>query len=95
MCWAFPQGEGPKVPSTMFERNLFLNPVIRITSVIMVFVDIKIASIVTGGREAPKAEGLYLYIITEGLTKQLTNIFVSICQPHPITETDTHQIFLG
>ena len=56
MCWAFPQGEGPKVPSTMFEINLFLNPVIRIT--IMVFVDIKIASIVTGGHEAPKAEGL-------------------------------------
>ena len=60
MCWAFPQGEGPKVPSTTFERNLFLNPVIRVTSVIMVFVDIKIASIVTGGREAPKAEGLYV-----------------------------------
>ena len=59
MCWAFPQGEGPKVPSTTFERNLFLNPVIRITSVIMVFVDIKIVSIVTGGREALKAEGLY------------------------------------
>ena len=58
MCWAFPQGEGLKVPSTTFERNLFLNPVIRITTVIMVFVDIKIASIVTGGCEAPKAEGL-------------------------------------
>ena len=42
----------------MFERNLFLNPVIRITTVIMLFVDIKIASIVTGGREVPKAEGL-------------------------------------
>ena len=27
---------------------------------IMVFVDTKIASIVTGGREAPKAEGLWL-----------------------------------
>ena len=60
MCWAFPQGEGPKVPSTMFERNLFLNPVIRIT--IMVFVDIKIASIVIGGREAPKAEGLFIWL---------------------------------
>ena len=60
MCWAFPQGEGPKVPSTMFERNLFLNPVIRITTAIMVFIDIKIVSIVTGGREAPKAEGLSL-----------------------------------
>ena len=47
MCWAFPQGKGPKVPSTTFERNLFLNPVIRITTVIMVFVDIKIVSIVT------------------------------------------------
>ena len=58
MCWAFPQGEGLKVLSTMFERNLFLNPVIRITTVIMVFVDIKIMSIVTGGREAPKAKGL-------------------------------------
>ena len=64
MCWAFPQGKGPKVPSTMFERNLFLNPVIRITTVIMVFVDIKIASIVTGGLEAPKAEGLYYKIIS-------------------------------
>ena len=63
MCWAFPQGEGPKVPSTMFKRNLFLNPVIRITTVIMVFVDIKIASIVTGGREAPKAEGLFIEIV--------------------------------
>ena len=42
----------------MFERNLFLNPVIRITTVIMVFVDIKIVSIVTGGHEAPKAKGL-------------------------------------
>ena len=52
------KGEGPKVPSTTFERNLFLNPVIRITTVIMVFVDIKIVSIVTGGHEAPKAEGL-------------------------------------
>ena len=59
MCWAFPQGKGPKVPSTMFERNLFLNPFIRITTVI--FVDIKIASIVTGGCKAPKAEGLSLY----------------------------------
>ena len=59
MCWAFPQGEGPKVPNTTFERNLFLNPVIRIRSVIMVFVGIKIASIVTGGCEAPKAEGLF------------------------------------
>ena len=59
MCWAFPQGEGPKVPSITFERNLFLNPVIRITTVIMVFVDIKIASIVTGGCKAPKAEGLF------------------------------------
>ena len=28
----------------------------------MVFVDIKIASIVTGGREAPKAEGLCVLI---------------------------------
>ena len=59
MCWAFPQGEGLKVPSTTFERNLFLNPVIRITTVIMVFVDIKIASIVTGGREAPKPKACY------------------------------------
>ena len=59
MRWAFPQGKGPKVPSTMFERNLFLNPVIRITTVIMVFVDIKIALIVTGGHEAPKAEGFF------------------------------------
>ena len=59
ICWAFPQGEGPKVPSTMFERNLFLNPVIRIKTVIMVFVDIKIASIVTGGCKVPKAKGLF------------------------------------
>ena len=62
MCWAFPQGKGPKVPSTMFERNLFLNPVTRIATVIMVFVDIKIVSIVTGGCEAPKAEGLLILI---------------------------------
>ena len=27
----------------------------------MVFVDIKIASVVTGGREAPKAEGLFIF----------------------------------
>ena len=64
MCWAFPQGKGPKVPSTTFERNLFLNPVTRIATVIMVFVDIKIVSIVTGGYEAPKAEGLSEWYIT-------------------------------
>ena len=95
MCWAFPQGKGPKVPSITFERNLFLNPVIRITTVIMVFVDIKIASIVTGGREAPKAEGLYLYIITEGLTKLLTNIcqHLSARQPMPNKRNQHSPIF--
>ena len=54
MCWAFPHGEGPKVPSTMFERNLFLNPVIRITTVIMVFVDIKMHQLSQVGAKRPK-----------------------------------------
>ena len=38
-----------------------------------------------------------LYIITEGLTKLLTNIFVSICQPftRPKKKTDTHKFFLA
>ena len=54
MCWAFPQGEWPKVPSTMFERNLFLNPVIRITTVIMVFVDIKMHQLSQVGAKHPK-----------------------------------------
>ena len=82
MCWAFPQGEGPKVPSTTFERNLFLNPVIRITTVIMVFVDIKIASIVIGGRKVPKAEGLF---ISEFSSFVNLNLYDAIISHKPLT----------
>ena len=34
-----------------------------------------------GATAVPKEWECDLYIITEGLTKLLTNIFVSICQP--------------
>ena len=33
------------------------------------------------GKKCQTTYGVYLYIITEGLTKLLTNIFVSICPP--------------